>query len=99
MAQGLEASHLETTCCVCTAADVPREARRKVSEALALTVLGRKLNEISQISLKTPSNAIIIVFSSVAVIKLRKWRGWRQRWLIQGAELYSSSISGSALAA
>ena len=62
MAQGLEASHLETTCCVCAAADVPRKARRKVSEALALTVLGRKLDEISQISLKLPGNAIIIVF-------------------------------------
>ena len=99
MAQGLDTSHLETTCCVCPAADVPRKARRKVSEALALTVLVRKLNEISQISLKLPSNAIIIVFSSVAVIRLRKCRGWRQRWLIQEAKLYSSSISGSALAA
>ena len=48
--------------CVCAAADVPRKARRKVSEALPLTVLGRKLNEIRQISLKLPGNAIIIVF-------------------------------------
>ena len=61
MAQGLETSHSETTCCVCAAADVPRKDRRKVSEALALTVLGRKLNEISQISFKLPDNAIIIV--------------------------------------
>ena len=30
--------------------------------AFALTVLGRKLNEINQISLKLPKNAIIIVF-------------------------------------
>ena len=35
MAQGLEASHLETTCCTRAAADVPCKERRKVSEALA----------------------------------------------------------------
>ena len=61
MAQGLEASHLETTCCVCAGTDVPRKDRRKVSEALALTALGLKVNEISQISLKLPGNAIIRV--------------------------------------
>ena len=61
MMQGLEASHSETTCCVCAAADVPHKDRRKVSEALALIILDRKLNEISQISLKLPDNAIIIV--------------------------------------
>ena len=63
MVQGLEASHSETTCCVCAATDFPRKDRRKVSEALALTALGRKVNEISQISLKLPGNAIIIVCS------------------------------------
>ena len=61
MAQGLEANHFETTCCVCAAADVPHKERRKVSEALTLTALGRKLDEISQISLKLPGNAIITV--------------------------------------
>ena len=40
---------------------VPRKDRRKVSEALALTALGLKVNEISQISLKLPGNAIIRV--------------------------------------
>ena len=61
MAQGLEASHLETTCCIYAAVDVPCKERRKVFEALALTILSQKLKEIIQISLKLPGNAIIIV--------------------------------------
>ena len=53
--------HLETTCCVCGAANVPHKERRKVSWAHSYTDLGRRLNEISQISMKLPGNAIIIV--------------------------------------
>ena len=61
MAQGLEPSCLETTCCVCASVEVPHKERRRVSRALAFTVLGQKLNEISQISLKLPGSAIVIV--------------------------------------
>ena len=61
MAQGLEPSRLETTCCVCASVEVPHKERRRVSRALAFTVLGQKLNEISQISLKLPGSAIVIV--------------------------------------
>ena len=60
MARQLDSSHFPTTCCVCAAVQVPHNGRR-VSKALEFTALGQKLDEISQISLKLPGNAIIIV--------------------------------------
>ena len=61
MARQLDSSHFPTTCCLCAAVQVPHKERRRVSKALEFTALGQKLDEISQVSLKLPGNAIIIV--------------------------------------
>ena len=61
MARELDSGHFPKTCCVCAAVQEPHKERRRVSKALEFTALGQKLNEISQIPLKLPCNAIIIV--------------------------------------
>ena len=57
MARELDSSHFPTTCYVCADVQVPRRSLK----ALEFTALKQKLDEISQISLKLPGNAIIIV--------------------------------------
>ena len=53
------------TCCVCSATQLPSTERRRVIQPSksvpTFTDLGRKLNEISQISQKLPRSAIVVV--------------------------------------
>ena len=60
-----EPSHLETTCYICAAADMPHKERGRVSQTYANTVVDRKLNEISPISLKQHPGAFVLEYVAI----------------------------------
>ena len=71
-----EPSHLETTCCICATADTqgegkgPSDIRMRTytytyTHTYAYTVVDRKLNEISQISLKQHPGAFVLEYVAI----------------------------------
>ena len=60
-----EPSHLEIICCICAAADMPHKKMGRVSQAYTYTVVDRKLNEISQISVKQHPGAFDLEYVAI----------------------------------